>query len=239
MLVLVTGDPVPAVQSARGGFVELIRATVGEVWSGGWVVKDARTEPLDAVPHAWSGVIITGSPASLTEPSPWMAPALIYTRRLVEACVPTLGICFGHQLLGEALGGSVARNPAGREIGTVSLQVNSESPLMPIPGDRSAPSSVAVNMTHLDSVVRLPTGARVLGRTAQEPHAFVEFGPAAWGVQFHPEIDAEAIRQYIQHREADLLNEGRDIPELLASASETPHSHSLLRRFVQYATERR
>lgn len=237
LLVLVTGDPVPAVHSERGGFPELIRSTVGDVWSGDWVVKDARTEAMGTLSHDWSGVIITGSPASLTERAPWMEPALIYTRRLVEARVPTLGICFGHQLLGEALGGRVERNPAGREIGTVLLQVAETSPMLQGQGS-SEPPTLPVNMTHLDSVVRLPAGAKVLARTAQEAHAFVQFGPEAWGVQFHPEMDSDVIRRYIQHRQEDLVEEGLDVSRLLDGARETPQSHELLRRFVHYAHRR-
>lgn len=234
LLILVTGEPVPPVQRERGDFPDLIRGTVGDAWLGSWMVADAREALPKSVHEEWSGVIITGSPASLTERAPWMDPTLMYVRTLVESGIPTLGICFGHQLLGEALGGRVARNPAGREIGTVTLQVNELSPLMP----RGLPAQVAVNMTHLDSVVRLPTGARLLGCTPQEPHAYVQFGPQAWGVQFHPEMDAGVIRHYIQHRHEDLVVEGRDVSQLLARASETPESHSLLRTFAEYCTSR-
>jgi GMP synthase (glutamine-hydrolysing) len=228
LLILVTGDPVPPVQRERGGFADLIRSTVGDSWSGEWVVLDARTEVLDPS-HDWSGVIITGSPASLTERAPWMDATLTYVRRLVELGVPTFGICFGHQLLGEALGGRVERNPAGREIGSVTLQVNQESHLLP---EAAGGGSLVVNMTHLDTVVRLPDGARVLAWTSQEPHAFVQFGPTAWGVQFHPEMDAAVIRGYIQHRQEDLLAEGRDVSRLMREASETPASNGLLKQFA-------
>ena len=237
LLILVTGDPVPTVHSERGGFPALIRSTVGDVWTGDWVVKDARTEMASTLSHDWSGVIITGSPASLTERAPWMDSALIYAKRLVDSGTPTLGICFGHQLMGEALGGRVERNPAGREIGTVLLQVNEKSPLLPAP-ESHEPPPVAVNMTHLDSVVRLPVGAKVLARTSQEAHAFVQFGPEAWGVQFHPEMDTEVLRRYIEHREEDLVGEGLDVSRLLEEARETPHSHELLQRFAQYVHHR-
>lgn len=236
LLVLVTGDPVPPVQAERGGFVELIRATVGDAWAGDWVVHDVREGALEPQPRQWAGVIITGSPASLTERVPWMDQALIYVRGLVEAEVPTFGICFGHQMLGEALGGRVERNPAGREIGTVTLRVNEASRLLPVAGERGA--DVPVNMTHLDSVVRLPAGAKVLASTEREPHAYVRFGPEAWGVQFHPEMDVSVIRHYIRHRQQDLGSEGMDVEELLSSASETPHAVSMLQRFVQRVSEK-
>ncbi len=102
LLILVTGDPVPAVHREIGDFATLIERAMGQAWSGAWHRVDARhVEPrgLD-----WAGVIITGSPESLTEPRPWMAPALNYVRSIVETGVPTFGICFGHQMLGAALG---------------------------------------------------------------------------------------------------------------------------------------
>lgn len=229
LLVLVTGDPVPPVQRERGGFSSLIQSTVGDSWRGEWHVVDARIEQLSRIGD-WSGVIITGSPASLTERAPWMEATLTYVRELVEAGIPTFGICFGHQLLGEALGGRVERNPAGREIGSVTLQVNEDSHLLSDGSGRGG--SFIVNMTHLDTVTRLPPGARVLAATAQEPHAFVQFAPTAWGVQFHPEMDAQVIRHYIQYRDTDLVAEGRDVSRLLRDASETPASGALLRRFA-------
>lgn len=229
LLILVTGDPVPPVQSERGGFAELIRGTVGDSWQGNWHVVDARSRALEPT-YDWAGVIITGSPASLTERAPWMQPTLTYVRQLVEREVPTFGICFGHQLLGEALGGCVQRNPAGREIGSVMLQVNEDHFLLPEGSGRGG--SILVNMTHLDTVVRLPSGAKVLATTSQEPHAFVQFAPAAWGVQFHPEMDAGVIRHYIQYRHEDLIVEGRDVSRLLSEASETPASNWLLKQFA-------
>lgn len=238
MLVLVTGDPVPAVRAKRGDFYELIRTSVGDAWTGPWVVHDARHHALDSLSDEWAGVIITGSAASLTERSPWMTPALIYARRLVEARTPTFGICFGHQLLGEALGGKVERNPAGREIGTVELAVTDAHPFVTQPSPDVVTLSMLVNMTHLDSVVRLPNGAKVLAKTHRERHAFVQFGPETWGVQFHPEMDAGVIRHYIRDRDAELIDEGFDLEQLLEGACETPQSNLLLKRFARYVTTR-
>jgi GMP synthase (glutamine-hydrolysing) len=231
LLILVTGDPVPPVQREFGGFAELIRRSVGDSWQGNWVVRDARSEELPAADD-WAGVIITGSPASLTERAPWMEATLTYVRELVERSVPTFGICFGHQLLAEALGGRVERNPAGREIGSVMLQVNDPQDSKLLHDDSGPGRSFIVNMTHLDTVVRLPTGAKAFASTPQEPHAFVQFGPAAWGVQFHPEMDADVMRHYIQYRQEDLAAEGRDVSQLLVGASETPHSRWLLEQFA-------
>lgn len=234
LLILVTGDPVPAVHREIGDFSTLIERAMGQAWSGAWHHVDARhVEPrgLD-----WAGVIITGSPESLTEPQPWMAPALNYVRSIVETGVPTFGICFGHQMLGAALGGSVQNNPRGREIGTVELRLLAPDPLVESVVAEGNTPSFQVNMTHMDSVVTLPPGAQVVASTALEPHAIVRFGPRAWGVQFHPEIDQLVMRGYIDHRRERLAVEGFDAAALHATAIDTPASVALMRAFAKTLT---
>src|SRR5688572_33354713 len=98
-----------------------------------------------------------------------------YLAGAVEAGVHVLGICFGHQLLGQALGGRVERNPLGREIGTVTAEVLAADPIL------SERRPFTVNATHVDSVTELPPGAQVLARTARDPHSVLRFGPRAWG----------------------------------------------------------
>jgi GMP synthase (glutamine-hydrolysing) len=59
-------------------------------------------------------------------------------------------------------------------------------------------------------------------------------GESAWGVQFHPEFDAPAIREYIRRRGADLGEQGGDLAAIRATVRDTPESASLLRRFADY-----
>jgi GMP synthase (glutamine-hydrolysing) len=144
----------------------------------------------------------------------------------VQAGVPTLGICFGHQLLGQALGGLVEENPRGREIGSVPLETLEANPLL---GGVTQP--FVANMSHRDSVTRLPAGAQVLARTALEPHAVVRYAPRAWGVQFHPEFDGEVMRGYIEARRTVLGAEGID-PDGL-DARDAPDARAVLQTFAR------
>ncbi|HEY3496339.1 MAG TPA: hypothetical protein VGK73_16680, partial [Polyangiaceae bacterium] len=93
------------------------------------------------------------------------------------------------------------------------------------------PSPLLANMSHRDSATLLPPGARVLARTRLEPHAAVRFLPRAWGVQFHPEFDADVMRGYIDARRGVLAEEGID-PSALA-AEDAPFASALLQRFVE------
>src|SRR4029079_16962033 len=104
------------------------------------------------------------------------------------------------------LGGRVAKNPRGREIGTVDVRVIPHAPRDPILeglGER-----FRANHTHMDSVVELPRGARVLAETDLEPNAAFAIGDTLKCVQFHPEIDGDAMRGYIEARAHLIEGEG-------------------------------
>jgi GMP synthase (glutamine-hydrolysing) len=142
-----------------------------------------------------------------------------------------LGICFGHQLLGQALGGEVAKNPRGREIGSVAVELLAEEALL-----GREPRFIA-NSTHVDSIVELPAGAHVLARTALEPFAALRFTENVYGVQFHPEVDAEVMLHYVNARRQLLIEEGVDADELVKNVRDTPESAAILQRFARRVAE--
>jgi GMP synthase (glutamine-hydrolysing) len=229
--ILVAGEPIARVRAKRGGYAEMVRrAAAGHVDE--WLEADLRDGSPLPEPSILAGVVVTGSSASVTERAPWMLRAEDHLRALVADGVPVFGICFGHQLLGQGLGGEVARNPSGREIGTVDLEILAEDPLIP-----SAVAPVQANATHVDTVARLPAGARVIARTRLDAHAIVRFAAAAWGVQFHPEMDREVIQEYLDVRRELLLREGLDPDALLEAAADGAAGASTLVRFLEIALE--
>jgi GMP synthase (glutamine-hydrolysing) len=228
LCILVAGDPVPKTQERAGGFASLVRAGLAGAWHGGFVEVDVRTAESLPPPERFAGLIVTGSASSVTERAPWMLRIEAYLARAVELEHPLLGICFGHQLLGQALGGLVEPNPRGREMGTVELAIIADDPLL----DRSIEPALA-HATHVDSVTVLPKGAQILAATELDPHAALRFGARAWGVQFHPEFDARVMAEYISTRSELLTQEGRDPAAMLGGIAPAQAGQAVLGRFIR------
>lgn len=226
VLILVTGEPVAQAMPEHGTFADMIVRRARGAWPHGFILGDPRaTDAVLPDPSELSGVVVTGSPASVTERSAWILEAEAYLRSVVRTRRPILGICFGHQLLATALGGEVAKNPQGREIGSVDVDVTHPHRWLGFSRGRA-------NATHVDSVVRLPRGARSLARTEREPHAAIEFAEDVLGVQFHPEIDAPVMRHYIDARRDRIAQEGQDPEALRATVDDGADGGDVLVRFL-------
>jgi len=231
LIVLRAGDAAAPVAARRGEFFSWIKREVGDAWLDEWVEHDIRTEaPLPSA-HDADGFVITGSSSSVTERAPWMLRAEELVRSIAVAGKPLFGICFGHQMVGQALGGRVAKNPRGREIGTVDVRVVDHAPRDPIFDGIGA--TFRANHTHVDSVVELPPGARLLAETDLEPNAAFSIGEAVKCVQFHPEIDGDAMRGYVEARAHLIDGEGGDSRAVLERVTDAPDGASTLRSFVR------
>jgi GMP synthase (glutamine-hydrolysing) len=230
VVVLRAGDAPAPIALRRGEFFEWIRHTAGDAWPGEWLEHDLRAAASPPAPMTVSAVVVTGSAASVTERAEWMLRAESYLRDVASARVPLFGICFGHQLLAQALGGRVERNPRGREIGTVTLRATRSAAKDPIFGGAH---EGLVNMTHTDTVVELPPRAEVLARTVHDEVAAFRVDEA-WGVQFHPEIDGEVMRGYVQVRGQFIRDEGLPYEEILERAADAPAGAESLRAFLRY-----
>ncbi|GAB3737045.1 glutamine amidotransferase [Luteimonas pelagia] len=233
LLILETGKPVPGLRR-HGDFPHWIRVAAGIDRAHAVAVDATREAPP---PHGdFSGAVVTGSPAMVTERAAWSERAADWLRGAADAGLPLFGICYGHQLLAHALGGEVGDNPAGREMGTIEVDVHG-------PAERDAvfgrlPRRFVAQASHLQTVLRPPPGATVLARSAGDGCQAFRWGDSAWGVQFHPEFSATHMRGYVHARREALARDGLDPDRLARGVRPAPYARLALRRFAAHARHR-
>jgi GMP synthase-like glutamine amidotransferase len=133
---------------------------------------------------AFDGYVITGSPASVNDESlPWLEPLLAFIRAVHAARQPLIGLCFGHQAVARALGGQVARTPAGWGLGTARTTWHAQSPWMTPPQ-----ASTNLMAAHNEQVIRMPEGAECIGGSDFCPIGSMQISQHIWTTQYHPEM---------------------------------------------------
>ena len=234
ILIIKTGSTLPALKAQKGDFEDWTRAGMDPNGAEVQVVDVVAGEPLPAY-EAVAGVAVTGSHSMVTERLAWSERTAEWLAGAVAHHVPTLGICYGHQLLAHALGGAVADNPLGREYGTVEVRLAEPARTDLLLGD--LPDPLPVQVCHTQSVLRLPEGAVRLASGARDANQAFRVGACAWGVQFHPEFDAAVVRAYIDHMRPLLAAENQNADQLRATCVDHPYGSEILRRFARLALE--
>jgi GMP synthase (glutamine-hydrolysing) len=227
-LIVKTGGTYPDMVSRFGDFEDWFIARMDRSAAPIEIVSPFLGQSLPSV-ASLGGIVITGSHAMVTDRHPWSEKTAGWIKQAVDAQIPVLGICYGHQLLAWALGGVVGDNPAGMEFGTVSIRLNQHGRQDPL--FAGLPARLAVHSCHRQSVLQLPVGATALASSDMDPHPAFAIGQRAWGLQFHPEFNTRILRRYIQRFASDLRAQGDDVDRLLAKTRETPYSEALLQRF--------
>lgn len=229
IVIMKTGDTFEDLKESKGDFEDWFVNSMGMDRSDCQIVDLPRAQSLPPLEDV-NGLIITGSHDMVTDRLEWNEKALPWIREAVTQKIPSLGICFGHQLLAHAMGGQVGDNPRGREFGTVKVTLTED-------GQRDSlfsnlPGTLEVQACHKQSVLTLPSHAIALAWNEwDQNHAFV-IGDCAWGLQFHPEFDAEIMKQYIRYLRDPLIEEGQNPDQLIADCHETPIGPVIMKNFV-------
>lgn len=162
--------------------------------------------------QAADGWLITGSKHGAYEDHPFIPPLEQFIRDAYAAAVPTVGICFGHQIIAQALGGKVEKFRDGWAVGRQTYDWDGQD--------------VALNAWHQDQVTERPEGAQVCATNGFCENAALVYGNRAFTVQAHPEFGAPVIDGLIRYR-----GEGA-VPEPLLEAArgglEAPVENQLL-----------
>jgi GMP synthase-like glutamine amidotransferase len=136
-------------------------------------------------PSDLEGIVITGSAAGVYDDLPWMDPLRAFIRDAYGRKTPMLGVCFGHQIMADALGGDVRKSEKGWGLGRHSYGVSKRPDFM-----RNAPSMLAVACSHQDQVIAPPDEAEVILSSDFTPNAGLVYrNGAALSFQPHPEFD--------------------------------------------------
>ncbi|MFB6130451.1 MAG: type 1 glutamine amidotransferase [Salinigranum sp.] len=153
-------------------------------------VPDGELPPLDGT---YDAGVLSGSWASVYWDLAWIGPLKGWVSDAVDRGLPLFGVCFGHQLLADVLGGEVV----GRD--TYELGYHE---ITHAPGSRlfaGVPRRFVAFTAHSDDVVSLPPGAEKLAENEYSIHAFRK-GDAV-GVQFHPEFDSRTAARVVEERD--------------------------------------
>jgi len=230
ILILKTGTTVSSLRTAGEDFEHWFVEGSGLTSEQYDVIEVFEGASLPELSN-YQGVIVTGSPAFVTDREPWSEDCAEFIRRTVETSIPLLGVCYGHQLLAHALGGVVYFHPQGREIGSVEVCLNEAGKSDVLLG--GLPSQFAAQVSHSQTVITLPENAILLAGNQFEPHHAFRIGNNAWGLQFHPEFSERVIKAYINERRDDLLREHLVPEQLLSAVRPSPHAAGLLQRFAR------
>lgn len=180
-----------------------------------------------------SGVIISGSPRDAWNDDPVNAALC----RLVERCraqrVPLLGVCYGHQILGRALGGVVNRHPQGWELGNVRVDLTGSGRASALFAD--LPSSLTALQSHADAVLELPPGCELLAKGKHTEVQSFSYDNRLFGVQFHPETNPEILRYlWNPRREKWRGRIGFDLDARLESLQPEPTAAKVIANFINH-----
>ncbi|CAM3705706.1 glutamine amidotransferase [Castellaniella denitrificans] len=230
LLLIQVGTPPDDVRASEGDLPAWFGRALGSDGDALQAVRVFEGEALPA-PGEHRAAIITGSWAMVTDRLDWSEAAADWIRRAMRIDMPLFGVCYGHQLMAHALGGQVGYHPDGIEVGCQEIECLPDAASDPLAA--TLPVRFMAHLTHMQTVLVPPPGARVLARSAHDAHQIVRYGPRALSTQFHPEFTPAILAACVRRRADALRAEGRDPDAILGGLRETPVARDLLRQFVR------
>jgi GMP synthase-like glutamine amidotransferase len=190
LAILETGHPPGDLESRFGSYPAMFADMLGPGFEIESFDVGAGKLPSPAAHHAY---LITGSPAGVYDPLPWIAPLCSFIREARQSRM--VGVCFGHQIMAEALGGQVEKSDKGWGAGLHNYSIIRREPWM------DDPDSVAVAASHQDQVVIQPPNTEVVAASSFTPYAALAWvDRPAISLQFHPEFSPDYAKALIEKR---------------------------------------
>jgi len=190
LAILETGSPPGNLAERFGDYPAMLARLLGDGFQT--ETFDVQTGELPQA-NGHDAVLITGSPAGVYDPLPWIAPLMDFIRTAKDR--PMVGVCFGHQVMAEALGGRVEKSAKGWGAGLHRYAVVSAKPWM------DGAREVAIPASHQDQVVAQPPHTEIVAASAFTPYAALAWTDRpAISFQFHPEFTPAFAKALIEQR---------------------------------------
>jgi GMP synthase-like glutamine amidotransferase len=181
--IIETGIVSPKNRERHGSFPQMFERMIGAADDSVTfdTVSIPAGEPLPDI-KGLNAVLITGSVAGVYDDLDWIAPLEAFVRAAHDEKVPMVGVCFGHQLIAQALGGTVRKSEKGFGLGRHVYDVAPDNGLIDGP-------HIALACSHQDQVIAPPEGAQTILSSDFTPHAGLLYaGGTTLSVQAHPEF---------------------------------------------------
>jgi GMP synthase-like glutamine amidotransferase len=178
-------------------------------------------EELDEV----DAYLITGSKSSVYDQEPWLDALKDFVRQLHAAKKKVIGVCFGHQMIAEALGGKVTKADSGWCAGVHEAELTAKAKVLI--GAESGKFHLISN--HQDQVKKVAEGAEIMASTASCPCYMTVLGDHIMTIQGHPEFDPEFAVQLLDMRREIL---GEDLYQMATESLTTPTDSLLVVRWL-------
>ncbi|XP_031126059.1 gamma-glutamyl peptidase 5-like [Ipomoea triloba] len=169
-----------------GVFVKML-GEEGEIWKVFHVAKGEF--PTDAEIGEFDGYVITGSCNDAHGNDIWICKLLNLLNKLDAMKKNILGICFGHQILGRALGGKTGRATSGWDIGVTAVHISSSKLFSSL----NLPASLHVIECHRDEIIELPEKAEIMAWSNKTGIEMFRYGDHIMGIQGHPEYTKDIL----------------------------------------------
>jgi GMP synthase-like glutamine amidotransferase len=208
LAILECDTPQPKTQSRFGGYGGVFTALLSASAGG----PDALAEQLSITAHDVvhdpasypalddvDALLITGSRHTAWHEDQWIKDLVEYTRKAIEGGrVRVLGICFGHQIVGRAMGAKVAKNPKGWEVAVTKFELTPKGKeVLGLGADRD---QVSIQQMHTDAVLTVPAGAQLLGFNSECEVQGLYIPGRYLTVQGHPEFTEDIITEILVNR---------------------------------------
>lgn len=222
LAILETGKPPGDLAGRFGDYPSMFARMLGEGFEIDRFDVEAGALPVD--PAAYDAYLVTGSPAGVYDPLPWIAELSDFIRRAKGRKL--VGICFGHQIMAEALGGHVEKSEKGWGAGLHTYPIVAREPWM------DDVAAVSIPASHQDQVVLQPPAARVTASSVFTPYAGLAWTDRpAISFQFHPEFDPPYAKALIEARHDRVPD-----PDAAIASLDAPNDNarvgSWIRRFL-------